>query len=270
MTAAITDRLALSEDQLLVVAQRLGVNGLPTVRDVRPRHTTVDRRDAAFDVATRDLVARNLILDGTVDLELADLLHVLERPDRELAMRLVTPDGPARVSLVRRNRLCVLARRVGYDITLRVLGHDVDVREATSALVSELPQAPQADIQPIGAPLDAMSEALGNSHDPSVIADRVRALGAETRAAMLLGSALGTRQAFAEIVYNALVEDSDRIYKAPAAVAVLYTKRGRIVGAPSSSPSGQLWTTLKAGSDHAVNQAISQLIELSTERWGVS
>ena len=49
----------------------------------------------------------------------------------------------------------------------------------------------------------------------------------------------------------------------PAAVGVFYTKRGRIVGAPSASPSGQLWTTLKAGSDHAIKQAIGQLVELS-------
>jgi hypothetical protein len=28
-----------------------------------------------------------------------------------------------------------------------------------------------------------------------------------------------------------------------------------------------VWTTLKAGSDHAIKQAIGQLVELSTERW---
>jgi hypothetical protein len=61
--------------------------------------------------------------------------------------------------------------------------------------------------------------------------------------------------AFAEIVYYALCTDQDRISRRRAAVGVFYTKRGRIVAAPSASPSGQLWTTLKPGSDHAIGQA---------------
>ena len=96
---------------------------------------------------------------------------------------------------------------------------------------------------------------------------RIRALGAETRSAMLLGSALSSRLAFAEIVYYPLASDEGRISRSPAAVAIFYTKRGRIVAAPSASPSGELWTTLKTGSDHTITRAISQLIELSPQRW---
>jgi hypothetical protein len=120
---------------------------------------------------------------------------------------------------------------------------------------------------PVGAPLDAAAEALSGSHDAALLSDRIRALGAEARTAMLLGSALASRLAFAEIVYYALDGEADRISRCPAAVGVFYTKRGRIVGAPSASPNGQLWTTLKAGSDHAIKQAVGQLVELSTERW---
>jgi hypothetical protein len=85
---------------------------------------------------------------------------------------------------------------------------------------------------------------------------------------MLLGSALASRQAFAEIVYYALDADEDRVSRSVAAVGVFYTKRGRIVAGPSASPAGQLWTTLKAGSDHAISQAVGQLVELSGGRWG--
>jgi hypothetical protein len=84
---------------------------------------------------------------------------------------------------------------------------------------------------------------------------------------MQLGAALAARLAFAEIVYYALDRNEGRITRGPAAVGVFYTKRGRIVAAPSASPSGQLWTTLKAGSDHAITQAIGQLVELSGDRW---
>jgi hypothetical protein len=198
---------------------------------------------------------------------LVPLLQTLQRPDRELAMRVATPDGTARIGVVRRGTLCVLARRIGDDILLRIIGHGVELRDVALALLAELPRARPADIQPVVAPLQEMSESLSGTHDPVDLADRIRALGAEPHAAMLLGTALASRQAFVEIVYYVLANTEDRISRGPAAVAVFYTKRGRIVGAPSASPTGQLWTTLKAGSDHALGQAIGQLVELADESW---
>lgn len=268
MTASLQPQIMLTDDELQVAGARVGVLSFPAVLAVRARYTTLDRLHTAFDRATQTLAARGVIADGVVDADLVPLLQVLQRPDRELAMRLVTPEGTARICVARRGSLCVLARRVAHDITLRVIGRGVELRDAAAALLAELPRAAAADITPVGAPLAAMVENLSGTHDPAVLADRVRALGAEPRAAMLLGSALASRQAFAEIVYYALDSDDDRISRSPAAVGVFYTKRGRIVGAPSSSPAGQLWSTLKAGSDHAVGQAIGQLVELSDEGWG--
>jgi hypothetical protein len=99
------------------------------------------------------------------------------------------------------------------------------------------------------------------------MADRIRALGADSHTALLLGTALGARQAFAEIVYSVLTDDEDRIRRGPGAVAVFYTKRGRLVSAPSASPAGQLWATVKGGSDHALRQAISGLVRLADASW---
>lgn len=268
MTAPALPQFALTDDELQVAGARVGVQNFPTVLAVRPRHGTLDRLDAAFDRATAALAERDVIVDGVVDADLVPLLHVLQRPDRELAMRLVTPEGAARICVARRGALCVMARRIGHDLVLRLLGHGVELREAAAALVAELPRSAAADVVPIGAPLAAVAENLSGTHDSAALADRIRALGAEPRAAMLLGSALASRQAFAEIVYNTLISDEGRIARSPAAVGVFYTKRGRIVGAPSASPAGQLWTTLKAGSDHAVGQAIGQLVELADEGWG--
>jgi hypothetical protein len=141
------------------------------------------------------------------------------------------------------------------------------LQDVASALVAELPEARPAGIDPVGAPLSDMSERLSGTRDPLGLADRIRALGAPAQAAMLLGTALGSRRAFAEIVYYALADDEGRISRVPAAVGVFYTQRGRIVGAPSASPTGELWTTLRPGSDHAIAQAVGQLVELSDERW---
>ena len=233
--------------------------------DVRPRHRTVDALDAAFERATRALVARGLIADGSVAADLASTVEALHRPDRELAMRVVTPVGIRRISMMRRGSMGVLAHREGNRLTLCVQG--AELRDATDALVGELPRLPPAPIEPVGAPLDDMTDCLDGGGDGPQLADRIYALGTERRSAMLLGSALSSRLGFAEIVYYPLGSDEGRISRSPAAVAVFYTKRGRIVAGPSASPTGELWTTLKRGSDHTISQAIAQLVGLSTERW---
>lgn len=267
MTAALAPHFVVTDDELLVVASRVGIQALPDVLGVRPRHGTDAGLIAAADHATRSLADRGLIRDGEVAPEIVPLLRALQRPDRELAMRLVTPDGTARVAVVRQGTQCISARRVGDEIAMEAIDGQATLAAAVDALLRVLPSAPAAEICPVGAPLDAASQALTGTHDAAVLSDRIRALGAERRTAMLLGSALASRQAFAEIVYYTLDSDEDRITRCPAAVGVFYTKRGRIVGAPSASPSGELWTTLKPGSDHAITQAVGQLVELSAERW---
>lgn len=268
VTAVLSHSLALTADELQAMALRVGIRDLPTVLDLGLHYPTIEAREAALDGATRSLASRHLIVDGLVRPELVPMLQTLQRPDREFAMRFVTPDGTARISVARRGSMCMLARRVGEDVGLRILGDGVDVRTVASALLAELPQAKAADVVPVGAPLHEMSERLSGTHDPVALADSIRAVGADPQAAMLLGNALGSRQAFAEIVFYALADDEGRISRSPAAVAVFYTKRGRVVAAPSISPAGQLWTTLKPGTDHAFSQAIGQLAELCDHGWG--
>lgn len=268
MTASLTSHFVLTDDEMQVVASRVGVQALPVVLGLRPRHGSETALLAAIDSATRTLAERGLIRDGEVTPDLVPLLRALQRPDRELAMRFVTPDGTARVTVIRQGVQCISVRRIGNEITVDVVEGQPSLSSAIRALLAHLPVTPAADIGAVGAPLDAASEALSGTHDATVLSDRIRTLGAEPRTAMLLGSALASRQAFAEIVYYALDDDEDRISRSPAAVGVFYTKRGRIVAGPSVSPAGQLWTTLKAGSDHAISQTIGQLVELSGGRWG--
>lgn len=267
MSTAVMAQFSLTDDELQVLSARAGVGDFPTVLAVRPRHGNTDTLDAAFDQATRALVARGLITDGLVATDVASLLRALHRPDRELAMRIVTPEGIARISMVRHGSQGVLAQRIRDEFVLRTIAHGAELPAATQALLTELPRMQPAHIDPVGAPLDAMTECLDEGGDGPRLADRIRALGIEARAALLLGSALASRVAFAEIVYYPLARDQDRISRCPAAVAVFYTKRGRIVAAPTASPTGELWITLKTGSDHTIAQAIGQLIGLSPERW---
>jgi hypothetical protein len=267
VTASLASYFVLTDDEMQVIASRLGVQALPVVLGLRPRHATETDLCAAVDHATRTLSGRGLIADGEVAPEIVPLIRALQRPERELAMRLVTPDGAARVAVIRYGSQCISALRVDNKVVIESTEGQATLAQAAGALLRQLPASPAADIDPVGAPLDAAADALSDTHDPALLSDRIRALGADARTAILLGSALASRQAFAEIVYYALDDDEGRISRRPIAVGVFYTKRGRIVGAPSASPSGQLWTTLKPGSDHAVRQAIGQLVELSAERW---
>jgi EspG family len=268
VTAALTPRFVLTDDEVQVIASRVGVQSLPVVLGLRPRHDTETALGAAIDHATRALTERGLIRDGEVTTELVAPLRALQRPDRELALRLVTPDGMARIAVIRQGAQCISARRIGDEVVLEIVEGRPSLTAAVRTLLGHLPVAAPAEIGQVGAPLDAAGEALSGTHDAAVLADRIRALGAEPRTAMLLGSALASRLAFAEIVYYTLDPDDDLISRCPAAVGVFYTKRGRIIAAPSASPTGQLWTTFKAGSDHVFGQAIGQLVELSGERWG--
>ncbi len=121
MTATLTPHFVLTDDELQVIASRIGVQALPVVLGLRPRHGTETALLAAVDIATRSLSERGLIRDGEVAPELVPLLRALQRPDRELAMRVVTPEGTARVTVVRKGVQCISARRVGNEITVDVI-----------------------------------------------------------------------------------------------------------------------------------------------------
>lgn len=267
MTGTLTQEWSFTADELAALTLRTSGPGSPAVLGLRPRHATVDVRDAALSQAVHTLTERGVIVDGAVEPETVTVLHALQRPDRELVMRLVTPAGIGRISVARRGPLCVMGRRVGGQLDVAVLGLNITLSDVAATLLAAMPSAQPAAVDPVGAPLSDMTDALSESHDPVALADRIRALGAPQRAAVLLGAALGSRQAFAEIVYSALIEGEDLIARVPAAVAVLYTARGRVIAVPSTSPSGRLWTTLKPGSDQVFGQAVDQLVELSAERW---
>src|SRR5262249_2464972 len=99
MSTALMSQFSLTDDELQVVASRAGVGEFPPVRAVRPRHGRTDALDTAVDRATRALMARGLITDGLVAPDLASVVRALHRPDRELATRVVTPDGITRISM---------------------------------------------------------------------------------------------------------------------------------------------------------------------------
>ncbi|ORA36236.1 ESX secretion-associated protein EspG [Mycobacterium aquaticum] len=267
MSAPATALFELTDDELHTLGIRLGIADFPVVLAMRPRHGTIGALERAYDAAGRSLTSRGLLSTGGVLPELADLVQVLRRPSRELALRLVTPDGLARVCVAQTGSLGVSARRIGNSVTLRTLGSRCGVAELIRAVLVELPAAGPASVDGFGAPTVELTECLHGGHDATYLTDRLRALGAGHQVALVLGAAFASRIAFGEIVCHALDPSADRVTRTPGAVGVFYTRRGRLVSAPSVSPTGQLWTTIKPGSDHRVAQAVSQLAELVPAGW---
>lgn len=259
--------LTLTGDQLRVLAACVGEGDAPFALATPHTHRTVHEREDALKQARRDLLARKLIRRGTAHPDVRDALSALQRPDRELTMRVAVQDRVARLRLARRGPLSVLVRGVDDDVSVRVIGHRVDPSATVAALLAELPLMEPARVQPVAAPTAALAECLSVQHDAVRLSDRIRCLGTAPESATLLGAALASGRGFAEIVYAALIEDQDRIVRTPGAVAVYYTGRGRIVATPSASPTGEPWVTLKPGSDHAIARAVEALIELSDHPW---
>lgn len=261
------DQWRLTSEELSALGRALGMHDLPETLVGRTPHPMIDERDAAMDRAAGELSAQGLIVDGVVEANLAGALKVMQRADREIAMRRVTPHGTAHVSVLRCGEAGVHVRRIGQNVHLRVVDAANTIGAAVGTMVGDLPPAREADIEPVGAPQLELAESLSRNCDARELSDRIRAVGASARGAVLLGTALATRQAFAEIVYYRMMEEAGRIRRYPAAVAVFYTARGRIVSVPSLSPAGELWTTLKPGTETTVRQAIQQLVELSDDGW---
>lgn len=267
MSATATSLFELNDDELHALGTRLGVADFPVVLAMRPRHGTIGALERAYDAAGRSLTSRGLLSSGAVLPELADLVQVLRRPSCQLAVRLVTPDGLARLCVAQAGHVSVSARRIGNCVTLRALDSRAGRAGLIRAVLAELPAAGPASVDGFGAPTAELTECLNGGHEATYLADRLRALGAGHHVALVLGAAFASRVAFGEIVCHALDPSTDRMIRTPGAVAVFYTRRGRLVSAPSLSPTGQLWTTIKPGSDHHVAQAVSQLAELVPAGW---
>ncbi len=119
------------------------------------------------------------------------------------------------------------------------------------AVLAELPSAPAAATEAFGAPARDLASALDGGHAARYLTDRLRALGASQRTALALGTAFAARTAFAEIVCPTLSIRLPTRWCAALAQSGSSHARGRAGIRPSVSPSGQLWSTLKSGTDTA-------------------
>ncbi|MEU2177750.1 ESX secretion-associated protein EspG [Nocardia sp. NPDC019219] len=258
---------SLTNDALLVVAERLGVQTLPLALAVGPQQDSIEEYRAARERATTALIGDGLLdAEGEVAAELAGALFVLAQPDRELVARIYTGDGARRFCLARRGEQHALAVRSGDSFEVHPIwadGSDVSLARPLLAALGPCDPAEVAGFSALAAELADRLDAAERSTD---YADAMYALGVGERDAAVLGLAFGSCRAYAEVV--AYTHQDGLTNRAPGAVAVYDTGRGRIVVAPMVSPDQQIWSTVTTGTDHRVTQAVATLLEgLPGGRW---
>lgn len=257
----------LTNDGLLAVADRLGVQTLPLALSIGPQQDSFDEFRAALDRAVADLIAAGVIdADGEIDTELASALFTLAQPEYELAMRSYGDQGGRRACLVRRGTEHALAVRVGDRVEVRPIWVDGSGSALSKPLLAVLDSCSAAEVANLSAPTDALAERLNAASTTADYTDAMYALGADDREATVLGVAFGSCHTYAEIV--ASTHHDGLTTRVPGTVAIYDTARGRIVVAPMVAPDQQLWSTVTPGSDHRVAQAFTALLDgLPGGRW---
>ncbi|MEV0433780.1 ESX secretion-associated protein EspG [Nocardia sp. NPDC050413] len=257
----------LTNDALLAVAERLGVQTLPLVLGVGPRQDTFDAWRAARDAAVAELTATGIFdAYGDVEPELAAAVHTLAQPDAELVARGYGEENRRRICLARRGTGHAAAVYTGstYDITTSTI--DGTERELTRLLLAALPSCAPAEAASVSVLADDLAARLDAAETTSDYVDAMYALGIDAHQATVLGAAFGSCHGYTEIV--AEVHHDGLTTRAPGAVAVYDTARGRVVVTPATAPDGQVWSTITPGTDHRLTQAVGALLEgLPGGRW---
>ncbi|GGL23769.1 ESX secretion-associated protein EspG [Nocardia jinanensis] len=257
----------LTNDGLLAVAERLGVQTLPLVLAAGPRQDSYDEWRAARERAVAELITAEVFdAEGDVDTDLADALSVLAQPDRELVARCFGREHTLRVCVAARGERHAVAVRAGDSFDIGTIWCDGSAAALARPLLAALGPGEPAEVGGFSAPAAELAARLDAAETTGDYADAFYALGVPDRDATVLGSAFGTCSAYTEIVVYS--HEDGRTTRAPGAVVVYDTERGRIAAAPMVSPDQRVWSTVTTGSDHRVAQAVAALLEgLSGGRW---
>ncbi len=267
MRTVLDDPAHLDNDTMLALAELLGIQTLPLVLDVAHRHESVEAWTHAHAVAQQRLAQSGLVdEEDEVAPALAEAMHILARPDRELVMRAYDESGVRRVCLARRGFGHALAVRTGAQIVVGTAWADEGGASLARLLLAVLGAAPAAEVGNVSAPAQALADALDRGAEIGDYAHELYGLGVEDRTAVAFGLTISKCRTRAEIV--AYAHENGVTAKSSGAVAVYDTENGRVVASPRVSPDGSVWCTFSPGSDHRVAEAISNLVEaLPGGRW---
>ncbi|MEU1985847.1 ESX secretion-associated protein EspG [Nocardia sp. NPDC019395] len=256
----------LNVDAALVLKDMVGIDNYPLVLAVTPNIYRISDRDRVWAAVKEQLTADGIISGGEVDPVVAGWLRCLERPDTELAIR-VLDNGRGghtstmlRASLVRSGERHVLAVRCDDEIVIQSVFHQGrQLDTLTAVLESVLGDYPVLDFE-------SFTLADVDPGEPPQDLDGVRAglreLGASPRTANVLTRALNEIVRQAEVL---MIEHRDGGPGKPdfrICMNVLDTFSGRFVITPTVTLDGRTRSTFRPGDHTAVRSGINALAEL--------
>lgn len=256
----------LNVDAALALKDMVGIDTYPLVLAIMPNIFRISDRDRVRSAVVEQLTADGIVSGGEVDPVVAGWLRCLERPDTELAVRVID-NGRAghvptmlRLSFVRSGERHVLAVRCDDEVVIQSVFHKGSQLDTlTAVLESVLGEYPVLDFDPLTA-------ADPEAGDPPQDADGVRAglreLGATARTANVLTRALGEIVREAEVL---MIEHRDGGPETPdftICMKVVDTFPGRFVITPSVTLDGRTRSTFRPGDHAALHSGINTLAEL--------
>lgn len=258
----------LNVDAALVLKDMVGIDTYPLVLAIMPNIYRISDRDRVRAALAGQLAADGIISDGEVHPVLAGWLRCLERPDTELAIR-VLDNGRGgeiptmlRASLVRRGEQHVLAVRCDDEVVIQSVFHQGrQLDTLVAALETVLGDYPVLDFEPFTR-TDNDSEESDPPQDEDGVRAGLRDLGATPRTANVLTRALGEIVRQAEVV---MIEHRDGGPETPdftICMNVLDTFSGRFVITPSVTLDGRTRSTFRPGDHAALRSGINTLAEL--------
>lgn len=257
--------VALTCDGVLAVADALGVQALPTVLDIRPRHTTYQQLFAARSATIADLSESGVLYaDGAVrDDELATAVLTLAHPHRQLIARIRRHAELIRVCVARRGLDQAVAVRSGDHLEIRTMWAAEDPAALARPLLATLGACPPVNFPAFRTPTADLQQRFDDDTDYAAAA---HAVGMPEDAAITLGMALRHRVSTTELV--AYSHRDGLATRAPATAAMYDTATGRIVAGATLAADGTCWTTLAPGTDDRLAQVIAAQLETLPEgRW---
>ncbi|MFF2057399.1 ESX secretion-associated protein EspG [Rhodococcus qingshengii] len=245
--------VALSQDEIDYLRERLGLDGLPVVLGGATVHGSASAHRTAMQSAADSLSERDLLPGGEIHHDLSARLRVLTRPKWELALRRHVGGSISRLCVAQGEFLCVEATSTDSSFALRSV-----TTEPAAPVVTALGSAEAMPIAVINAPTEMLSLAFGAGPDAGSVTSALINAGIPEDDARQLGSAIVSCTAFAELV--GIPHSLGATTLMTGAVTVYDTLSGRLVGSTTRAADGTEWTSISSGTSHRLRQAVNALV----------
>lgn len=257
--------LDLNVDAALLLRELTGIDGYPEVLALMPNIFRLEDRERVGTFLMPQLSDIGVLGDhGEVHPVVQAWLHCLDRPDVELAARIIDFDEPGkpgamlRLSLARRGTVHVLALRNDDHVVIQPVFTEWErLDPIAAALGAVLGSAHVPAFEPLTAAAEDLSAVPA---DPMTRRSALGALGASSSTAAVLTRAMDGIVRRAEIV---MIEHVDGLTAPPeVCLSVLDTVEGRLVVVPATALDGQVRSTYMPGDDAALRAGVRALVDL--------